>query len=75
MDILTVGIVTMLFQFEGKIREEQAKKGIDKLKDEVDALIVINNNKLRDIYGNSDLKKVLLKQMKFLQLLRKELQK
>ena len=52
MDILTVGIVTMPFQFEGKIREEQAKKGIDKLKSEVDALIVINNNKLRDIYGN-----------------------
>ena len=52
MDILTVGIVTMPFQFEGKIREEQAKKGIDKLKNEVDALIVINNNKLRDIYGN-----------------------
>ena len=52
MDILTVGIVTMPFQFEGKVREEQAKKGIDKLKNEVDALIVINNNKLRDIYGN-----------------------
>ena len=52
MDILTVGIVTMPFQFEGKIREEQAKKGVDKLKNEVDALIVINNNKLRDIYGN-----------------------
>mgnify|MGYP001394602622 FL=1 len=52
MDILTVGIVTMPFQFEGKIREEQAKKGIDKLKNEVDALIVINNNKIRDIYGN-----------------------
>ena len=52
MDILTVGIVTMPFQFEGKIREDQAKKGIEKLKNEVDALIVINNNKLRDIYGN-----------------------
>ena len=52
MDILTVGIVTIPFQFEGKVREEQAKKGIDKLKNEVDALIVINNNKLRDIYGN-----------------------
>ena len=52
MDILTVGIVTMPFLFEGKIRQEQAKKGIDKLKNEVDALIVINNNKLRDIYGN-----------------------
>jgi cell division protein FtsZ len=52
MDILTVGIVTMPFQFEGKIREEQAKKGIEKLRNEVDSLIVINNNKLRDIYGN-----------------------
>ena len=52
MDILTVGIVTMPFQFEGKIREEQAKQGIEKLRNEVDALIVINNNKLRDIYGN-----------------------
>ena len=52
LDILTVGIVTTPFQFEGKIREEQAKKGIEKLRNEVDALIVINNNKLRDIYGN-----------------------
>ena len=52
MDILTVGIVTMPFQFEGKIREQQAKNGIEKLRKEVDALIVINNNNLRDIYGN-----------------------
>ena len=52
LDILTVGIVTMPFQFEGKIREQQAKKGIEKLRKEVDALIVINNNNLRDIYGN-----------------------
>tara|TARA_B110000037_G_scaffold186592_1_gene216659 strand:+ start:3249 stop:5084 length:1836 start_codon:yes stop_codon:yes gene_type:complete len=52
MDILTVGIVTMPFQFEGKIRSEQAKIGVDKLRKQVDALIVINNNKLRDIYGN-----------------------
>ena len=52
MDILTVGIVTMPFQFEGKIREQQAKIGIEKLRKEVDALIVINNNNLRDIYGN-----------------------
>ena len=52
MDILTVGIVTMPFQFEGKIREQQAKTGIEKLRKEVDALIVINNNNLRDIYGN-----------------------
>lgn len=52
MDILTVGIVTMPFHFEGEIRSNQAKKGIDKLRKQVDALIVINNNKLRDIYGN-----------------------
>ena len=52
MDILTVGIVTMPFQFEGKIRTDQANIGIEKLRNQVDALIVINNNKLRDIYGN-----------------------
>ncbi len=52
MEILTVGIVTMPFHFEGKIRMDQAKIGVDKLRKEVDALIVINNNKLRNIYGN-----------------------
>ncbi len=52
MDILTVGIVTMPFNFEGKIRHDQAKIGVEKLRKHVDALIVINNNKLRDIYGN-----------------------
>ncbi len=52
MDILTVGIVTMPFQFEGKMRCEQAHKGIEKLRNNVDSLIVINNNKLREVYGN-----------------------
>ena len=52
MDILTVGIVTMPFQFEGKIRSEQAEDGLEKIKQNVDALIVINNNKLREVYGN-----------------------
>lgn len=52
MDILTVGIVTMPFQFEGKLRLEQAEKGLEKFKRTVDALIVINNNKLREVYGN-----------------------
>ncbi|MGC6432283.1 MAG: cell division protein FtsZ [Jejuia sp.] len=51
-DILTVGIVTMPFQFEGKMRLEQSQKGIEKLRDVVDSLIVINNNKLREVYGN-----------------------
>jgi cell division protein FtsZ len=51
-DILTVGIVTMPFQFEGKVRTEQAMLGIEKLRKQVDSLIVINNNKLREVYGN-----------------------
>lgn len=51
-DILTVGIVTMPFQFEGKMRLEQSQKGIEKLREVVDSLIVINNNKLREVYGN-----------------------
>ncbi|MBL87329.1 MAG: cell division protein FtsZ [Winogradskyella sp.] len=52
LDILTVGIVTMPFQFEGKMRNEQAQRGIENLREHVDSLIVINNNKLREVYGN-----------------------
>ncbi|WP_121667087.1 cell division protein FtsZ [Mesonia aquimarina] len=52
MDILTVGIVTIPFQFEGKMRNEQAQLGVEKLRKNVDSLIVINNNKLREVYGN-----------------------
>ncbi|MDA9886915.1 cell division protein FtsZ [Flavobacteriaceae bacterium] len=52
MGILTVGIVTMPFQFEGKIRLEQAQRGMEEMKSNVDSLIVINNNKLREVYGN-----------------------
>lgn len=52
MDILVVGIVTIPFQFEGKMRNEQAQKGVDRLRAHVDSLIVINNNKLREVYGN-----------------------
>ena len=51
-EILTVGIVTIPFQFEGKVRQEQAVIGIEKLRKQVDSLIVINNNKLREVYGN-----------------------
>ncbi len=51
-DILTVGIVTLPFVFEGKVRQEQALIGIEKLRKQVDSLIVINNNKLREVYGN-----------------------
>ena len=51
-DILTVGIVTIPFQFEGKVRQEQALAGVERLRKQVDSLIVINNNKLREVYGN-----------------------
>ena len=50
--ILTVGIVTIPFQFEGKNRSEQAMEGVERLRKQVDSLIVINNNKLREVYGN-----------------------
>ena len=52
LDILTVGIVTIPFQFEGAMRCKQAQLGIERLRANVDSLIVINNNKLREVYGN-----------------------
>jgi len=52
LDILTVGIVTTPFNFEGKIRNLQAHAGIEKFRNVVDSLVVINNNKLREVYGN-----------------------
>ncbi len=52
MGILTVAIVTIPFRFEGPDRVNQAIEGINELKDHVDSLLVINNEKLREIYGN-----------------------
>lgn len=52
MDILTVGIVTIPFIFEGKIRNDQALIGVENLRKNVDSLVIINNNKLREVYGN-----------------------
>lgn len=52
MGILTVGIVTVPFQFEGKKRKDQADLGIDELKKNVDTLLIICNDKLREMYGN-----------------------
>ncbi len=52
MDLLTVGIVTIPFSFEGKMRNDQAQRGIEKLREHIDSLVVINNNKLREVYGN-----------------------
>ena len=52
MGILTVGIVTVPFSFEGRRRLDQAELGLEKLRNNVDSLIVINNDKLRQQYGN-----------------------
>ena len=52
LDILTVGIVTIPFLFEGSMRNDQAQIGVENLRQNVDSLVVINNNKLRDVYGN-----------------------
>ena len=49
MDILTVGVVTKPFHFEGKRRAEQAERGITALKDQVDALVVIPNERLKTV--------------------------
>jgi cell division protein FtsZ len=52
LDILTVGIVTAPFAFEGKKKLKQAEEGIRELKDSCDTVLVILNDKLREIYGN-----------------------
>jgi cell division protein FtsZ len=52
MGILTVGIVTIPFTFEGKKRRQQAEAGLEEMKKYVDTLLVIGNDKLREIYGN-----------------------
>ncbi len=56
MGILTVGIVTYPFQFEGKKRAKQAEEGITHLRQNVDTLLVVCNDKLREMYGNLSLK-------------------
>ena len=52
MGILTVGIVTVPFTFEGRKRRSQAEEGIEKMREAVDTLLVINNDKLREMFGN-----------------------
>ncbi|MBN2164732.1 MAG: cell division protein FtsZ [Marinilabiliaceae bacterium] len=52
MGILTVGIVTIPFRFEGKVRINQALDGIAEMEKNVDSLLVINNEKLREMYGD-----------------------
>ena len=55
MGILTVAIVTLPFAFEGRKRTELAKEGITELKKHVDTVLIINNDKLRELYGNLSL--------------------
>lgn len=50
--LLTIAVVTIPFKSEGKVRIKQAIDGVSELKDYVDSLLVINNEKLREIYGN-----------------------
>jgi cell division protein FtsZ len=52
MNILTVGIVTIPFQFEGKRRTAQAQDGLEQIRQSVDTLLIIRNDKLRELYGN-----------------------
>ena len=61
LGILTVGIVTAPFGFEGNMRLRQAEQGIERLREHVDSLIVINNNKLREVYGNLGFKQGFMK--------------
>jgi len=57
LDILTVGIVTNPFKFEGRRRLQQAKEGIDELRKNVDTLIVISNDKIKEFYGDLQISK------------------
>jgi cell division protein FtsZ len=52
MGILTVAIVTVPFAFEGKKRKLQAEEGLKELREHVDTILIINNDKLREMYGN-----------------------
>jgi cell division protein FtsZ len=61
LGILTVGIVTTPFGYEGKKRQIQAEEGIRMLKDYVDTLLVISNDKLRHQYGNLKMKEAFAK--------------
>lgn len=61
LDILTVGIVTIPFTFEGRKRKQQAEMGIAELRKYVDTLLVINNDKLREFWGNLSLREAFAK--------------
>jgi len=61
LGILTVGIVTYPFMFEGRKRSTQANNGLEELRESVDTCVIICNDKLRDIYGNLSLSEAFAK--------------
>ena len=54
--ILTVGIVTVPFQFEGRRRNQQASEGLEAMRAAVDTLLIIRNDKLRELFGNQTIR-------------------
>lgn len=52
LGILTVGIVTMPFTYEGRKRMKQAQEGIDRMREHVDTILIVSNDKLRQQFGN-----------------------
>ncbi len=65
MEILTVGIVTLPFSFEGKKKLGQAQSGIEALRASCDTVLVILNDKLREIYGNLSIGQALAKRITY----------
>jgi cell division protein FtsZ len=57
MGILTVGIITVPFTFEGKMRHHHAEEGVKDMRNSVDTLLIIRNDKLRELFGNLTMNK------------------
>lgn len=57
MGILTVGIITVPFTFEGKMRHHHAEEGVKEMRNSVDTLLIIRNDKLRELFGNLTMNK------------------
>ena len=72
MGILTVGIVTLPFKFEGIARKRLALEGLNNLKKNVDSILVITNERLKEMYGNKTITEALVKQIMYLRLPQKE---
>ena len=60
LGILTVGIVTIPFKFEGRRRADQAKEGLENMRNAVDTLLIIRNDKLRELYSGLTIRKAFM---------------